>query len=346
MLVRITNVGKKFGEFAALKNINLEIAPGEFLAILGPSGCGKTTLLKLLAGFETPSTGVISIDETPVSSPEQVIPPAYRNIGMVFQSFALWPHLTVLEHITFALRHHRFVPLAYRRNAEQRAREVLKIVNLADLASRFPDQLSGGQKQRVALARALAPAPSLLLMDEPLSSLDAELRVEMRREIQNIRQFTNATIVFVTHDQEEALAMADRIIVMNQGCIEQNDSPLAIYTNPATEFVAKFVGKANLVQGRWQDERFYPNLGNGALVWSAKQVAGEFRHKNLYPVRPEEFYLAKDGPGIPGVIKNILYQGKETHYVIGINQAEWQVNMKSTFGFKCGDPVVLQLITE
>jgi iron(III) transport system ATP-binding protein len=346
MAVKISGLTKKFGAFEALKNIDLEIPAEEFLAVLGPSGCGKTTLLKLLAGFETPTSGRIAINNELVSTPARIAAPENRNIGMVFQSFALWPHLTVLGHIGFSLRHHRFAPPDYKKNPAGRAAAILRMVGLEDLAGRYPDQLSGGQKQRVALARAIAPAPALLLMDEPLSSLDAELRIEMRREIQNIRRFTKATIVFVTHDQEEALAMADRIMVMNQGRIEQCAAPVEIYTRPATEFVARFVGKANLVKGRWEKELFYPELGNHPIVWRNPTVADNLRRKNLYPARPEELSLAKEGPGIPGIIKNILYQGKETHYVLDVQQSDWRVNLESAVSFQCGDQVIVQLKNE
>ncbi len=343
MTVAISGLTKQFGNFTALKQIDLAIPGGEFLAVLGPSGCGKTTLLRMLAGFIAPTSGTIAIDGAVLSTPARIVPPERRNIGMVFQSFALWPHLNVREHIRFALRHHRFVAGEHRRRLDRRVGEILGMVGLAELAERFPDQLSGGQKQRVALARAIAPAPSLLLMDEPLSSLDAGLRVEMRREIQNISRFTKATIVLVTHDQEEALAMADRMIVMNQGRIEQSGAPLEIYTQPATEFVARFVGKANLVRGRWEKDRFYPEPGGAQFFWRNQRVAETWRGKNLYPVRPEEFVLIKEGPGIPGLIKNVLYQGKETHYILDVAGAEWQVNSDAALGLQCGETIKLQL---
>lgn len=346
MAVKVTGLNKKFGNFEALQQISLEIPGGEFLAILGPSGCGKTTLLRILAGFDVPTSGTIEMNGVLVSTPHWIIPPERRNVGMVFQSFALWPHMSVREHVDFALRHHHYTPVQYRRNPAGRRAEVLKMVDLDGLAERYPDQLSGGQKQRVALARAIAPAPSLLLMDEPLSSLDAGLRVAMRREIQNIHRFTNATIVLVTHDQEEALAMAERIIVMHRGRIEQSGSPAEIYREPASEFVARFVGKANLVKGHWDNDSFHPALGNGQLIWRNQRVAADLRRKNLYPARPEELTLTREAPGIPAVIKNVLFQGKEIHYILEVAGEEWQANTGAELYFQCGEMVRLQLKQE
>ncbi|MBD1383027.1 ABC transporter ATP-binding protein [Metabacillus arenae] len=318
-MINIDNVSKRYGSFQALKEINLMFKEGEFVAVLGPSGCGKTTLLKLLAGFMKPSEGMIKMYGEEIGSAKTLIPPNQRNIGMVFQSFALWPHMTVQEHVQFPLKHHRFVEQKLRGDAASRVQQVLNLVGLEHLATRFPSELSGGQKQRVALARAIAPEPSLLLMDEPLSALDAELRMEMRKEIQHIHREMGTTIVYVTHDQGEALAMADRIVVMNEGSIEQVDTPEIIYNQPKTVFVSTFVGKCNLLQGRWQGKNeFIPEYYPGVILPDIG-VSPEFKHGNVYPIRPEQWSLAKPqgkGNQLIGKVAFSQFQGKEVHYTI------------------------------
>ena len=345
MATEIKNISKVFGSTHALNSINLSIKDGEFIAILGPSGCGKTTLLKLLAGFEYPSDGQIFIDQQCVGEKNNSTPPEKRNIGMVFQSFALWPHMDVKDHIKFPLLHHRFLADDLKNNIEKRIEEVLNIVELQPLSKRMPHELSGGQKQRVALARAIAPKPALLLMDEPLSSLDAELRMEMRREIQGLHRLTGATIVYVTHDQEEALAMADRIVVMNDGQIQQVGTPREIYYQPNTEFVAKFVGKANLIKGEWINEcTFRPHDNTDHSLWININTSPHLRAKNLCPIRPEQFTLSATGAGIEGIIKNVQFQGKEIHYTIDIGSDFITIHEDSqNNNFSVGDLVTIHL---
>jgi iron(III) transport system ATP-binding protein len=345
MATKIKNVSKYFGSTPALESINLSFKAGEFIAILGPSGCGKTTLLKLLAGFEYPSQGEIFIDDQSVGEKNKSTPPERRNIGMVFQSFALWPHMNVEDHIKFPLVHHRFSTNDGNKNIEKRLEEVLNIVELKSFAKRMPHELSGGQKQRVALARAIAPKPALLLMDEPLSSLDADLRMEMRREIQSLHKMTRATIVYVTHDQEEALAMADRIVVMNDGQIQQIGTPQEIYQKPTTEFVAKFVGKANLIKGEWlNDYTFKPHDKTIQTNWTNVDASPNMRAKNLCPIRPEQFTLTYIGEGMKGTIKNVQYQGKEIHYMVDIGTALISVHEDSQYDyFDVGDIVYIYL---
>ncbi|MCI1858009.1 MAG: ABC transporter ATP-binding protein [Sporolactobacillus sp.] len=342
MTINIENVGRKFGRFTALKQINLKVEDGEFLAILGPSGCGKTTLLRLLAGFDAPSSGRIEIDDRLVGSPTRVLPPEKRNIGMVFQSFALWPHMTVREHIEFPLIHHRFTDRKLKKDIKRRTDEVLKIIKMEDLAERKPAELSGGQKQRVALGRAIAPQPKLLLMDEPLSSLDAELRINMRTELQEIHHLTGASIIYVTHDQSEALAMADRIAVMQHGSIEQVGTPRNIYNHPGTSFVARFVGKANLVKGRWNHHFFLPAL-TSQLHWLDDGVAESLKRINVYPVRPEEIDISQERPGIAGSVTNVQFQGKEIHYTVRTDEGDWHVNTDVFRHFDVGETVSLRL---
>jgi len=230
----INGISKSFGAMQVVRNADIEVGRGEFVSFLGPSGCGKTTILRMVAGFETPSAGSISIDGRDIT----YLKPSQRNIGMVFQSYALFPNLTVAGNIGFGLR----VAGAGRAEIDERVTEMLALIGLPQLADRFPWQLSGGQQQRVALARAIAPRPSVLLLDEPLSALDAKIRVSLREEIRAIQQDLGITTIFVTHDQEEALSMSDRVMVMYQGRIEQIGTPAEIYNHPSTTFVAGFVG--------------------------------------------------------------------------------------------------------
>ncbi|MEK8132153.1 ABC transporter ATP-binding protein [Paenibacillus filicis] len=342
MSIQCINISKKFGSFQALKSLNLSIAQGEFVAILGPSGCGKTTLLRMLAGFEQPTTGEIRMNETTVARPGFSLPPEKRRIGMVFQAFALWPHMNVSEHVRFPIRHHRETPSYIRDKEQERMASVLQMVGLSGHSTRMPHELSGGQKQRVAIARAIAAEPSLLLMDEPLSSLDAMLRMDMRREIQSIHRQTGTAIVYVTHDQGEALAMADRIVVMKDGHIEQIDSPQNIYLHPQTEFVAKFVSKANLIRGRWHHDHFAPISSDGTVQWKGDGVAAYFKENGMYPVRPDQFRLSAPGQsGIQGKVTNVQFQGKEFHY--HILTEDGQCELSSPEHFRLNDQVTLTL---
>jgi iron(III) transport system ATP-binding protein len=242
MRVSIRNVSKGFDRTPVLRDISLEIQDHELFFLLGPSGCGKTTLLRLLAGFYAPDAGELWFGERRMDE----TPPHRRNAGMVFQNYALWPHLTVAQNVAYGLEVRR-VNAAERR---QRVAEALAVVRMEDLAERSPNQLSGGQQQRVALARALVVRPDVLLLDEPLSNLDARLRLEMREEIRRIHDETRITTVYVTHDQKEALSMADRVAVLREGAVEQIGEPRDIYARPATRFVAEFVGETNWLEGR------------------------------------------------------------------------------------------------
>lgn len=233
----ISHLEKVFGQNRVVKDFNLDIAKGEFISLLGPSGCGKTTVLRMVAGFETPTSGNILIDGQDVTG----LKPNRRNIGMMFQAYALFPNLTVADNVAFGLK----VKGVGRAEREARVVEMLKLIGLSDLGGRFPFQLSGGQQQRVALARALAPSPRVLLLDEPLSALDAKVRVSLRNEIREIQQELGITTIFVTHDQEEAMSISDRIVVMNAGIADQVGSPFEIYNRPTTRFVANFVGTLN-----------------------------------------------------------------------------------------------------
>jgi iron(III) transport system ATP-binding protein len=237
--VALEGIAKKFGPFVALHDISLSVAPGEFMCFLGPSGCGKTTLLRIIAGLERQNLGVVRMAGRDVSG----LPPRERNYGIVFQSYALFPNLTVARNIAYGLETRR----AARPAIERRVDELLALVGLAHHKWKYPAQLSGGEQQRVALARALAPSPSLLLLDEPLSALDARVRQSLRHEIRSLQRRLGITTIMVTHDQEEALAMADRIVVMNHGGVEQVGVPTEVYTRPRSPFVARFVGQMNFL---------------------------------------------------------------------------------------------------
>ena len=344
MSTEIRNIVMDFNGFKALNGISLKIQDGEFIAVLGPSGCGKTTLLRLLAGFTPPSSGEIRIGEQVVANRDYVLPPNERFISMVFQSYALWPHMSVRKNVEFPIKNSKFVSPEIRSNCDSRVQELIGMVGLTGMEKRLPAQLSGGQRQRVALARALAVNPDLLLMDEPLSNLDTELRAEMRRETKELHQKTKVTVVYVTHDQSEALALADRIVVMNQGQIEQVGTPQEIYSHPATPFVAKFVGRSNLIAGTWSADTFTP--AGSTACWEGSQVAPVFRESGHYPVKPEHLQVKRDGrDGVRASVYEIEYQGVEVRMMLH-NQADneiLEVRYRGDETYRVGDEVTLPL---
>ncbi len=239
--VSLQGVTKRYGQTVAVDHVSFEVGKGELFFLLGPSGCGKTTLLRTIAGFMQPDTGTIRFDGRPIDD----VPAHRRNTGMVFQSYALWPHMNVFENVAYGLRERRIE----RAERERRVEAALRTVRMAEYGDRSPNQLSGGQQQRVALARALVIEPDVVLLDEPLSNLDARLRLEMRREIRRIHDETGITMIYVTHDQKEALSMAERLAVMSMGRVEQVGDPRSVYRRPANRFVAEFMGEANLIEG-------------------------------------------------------------------------------------------------
>ncbi|QNK41993.1 ABC transporter ATP-binding protein [Caproicibacter fermentans] len=338
MSLRITHLSKLYGKNIALSDVSIEIGDGEFLCILGPSGCGKTTLLRLAGGFETPSSGSILLNDTLYSSPEQCLPVERRNLGMVFQSFALWPNMTVRQHAEFPLLRKKYA----RMDAAEKNRlidQALESVGLSTLSDRYPDELSGGQKQRVALARAIITRPKILLMDEPLSALDAELKISMRKEIQDIHRMTGATILYVTHDQNEALAMADRMMIMKNGRVEQIGTPEEIYLHPRTAFTATFVGKYNLLRGIWDRDKFYEESSNACF--HDRTTCSELKEQNLFPVRPDQFRIVKQGDGIEGKITNRQYCGREIHYSVDCSGRPVTVYAPVREDYDLNDTVVL-----
>lgn len=253
--VNCLELTKKFGHASAVENLNLSVRSGEILALVGPSGCGKTTTLRLIAGFERPDHGMIILGDNIVTNGHRFVPTEKRGVGMVFQDYALFPHMTVFENVAFGLIGQT------KQEIKRRVTEMLELINLTQLAERYPHELSGGERQRVALARALAPRPVLLLLDEPFSNLDADLRIKMREDVRAILKQINATVVFVTHDQEEALFMGDRLAIINQGRLEQIDSPENIFHRPKTRFVAEFMGETDFIPGKVAPEGIQTEIG-------------------------------------------------------------------------------------
>lgn len=286
--VELRGVTKRFGAVEAVKDVSLDIAAGEFITLLGPSGCGKTTLLRLLAGFEQPTTGSIWLNDLEVTH----LPPYRRPVNQVFQSYALFPHLSVMDNVAFGLRMQR-VPAA---EAAGRVHEALELVSLTGLDARYPDQLSGGQRQRVALARALVCRPQVLLLDEPLSALDAKLRQAMQLELKRLQRQLGLTFVFVTHDQEEALTMSDRIAIVNDGRIEQLGTAHAIYHQPATRFAADFIGDANLLTAELIELNALSarvRVGGGLELTLPATAWPEGAKTALLTIRPEKIHVAR-----------------------------------------------------
>ena len=314
--VSFDRIEKRYGAVVAVDEVSLDIAPGEFVTLLGPSGSGKTTTLMMLAGFEVPTIGEIFVDGDPIAA----VPPYRRNIGMVFQNYALFPHMTVGENIAFPLQMRKMS----RAEIVRHTAEVLALVGLPGYEGRYPRQLSGGQQQRIAVARALVFNPRVLLMDEPLGALDKQLRERLQLEIKALHEQLGVTIIYVTHDQEEALVMSDRIAVMNEGRIEQCGPPTELYDEPATRFVASFIGESNFIDGVVQSRD-----GDSALV--AVPGIGEVRalcapdvrtdSPAAVTVRPEKIVAAGDGATedmnvVAGTVEDVVFVGEMRRYVV------------------------------
>ena len=298
--VNIQNVTKAFGDNVVLREFNATFRDGEFITLLGPSGCGKTTMLRIIAGFEKPTAGEVFIDGTLVSGGKTFVPPEKRGIGMVFQSYAVWPHMNVFDNVAYPLTI-RHAPKAEVKASVER---VLGIVHLSQYAERFPSQLSGGQQQRVALARALVAEPKLLLLDEPLSNLDAKLRESMRFEIKEIQRKLGITVVYVTHDQTEAMTMSDRIFLINRGEIQQCGTPQEIYNSPVNQFVADFLGKVDFFKGEVKDGRIvFPAMGGQSIPYAGPRTGAVD-----VAIRPENLFFTESG-----VLQGVL----ETQYYLG-----------------------------
>jgi putative spermidine/putrescine transport system ATP-binding protein len=298
--LEIVHLDKHYGANQVVRDFNLAIDKGEFVSFLGPSGCGKTTTLRMVAGFEFPDTGAIHIDGKDVVN----LKPNQRNIGMVFQAYALFPNLTVAQNVAFGLK----VAGVPRAERGVRVEEMLALIRLPGLGARYPFQLSGGQQQRVALARALAVRPKLLLLDEPLSALDAKIRVSLRQEIRSIQKKLGITTIYVTHDQEEALSMSDRIVVMNAGVAEQVGDPFAIYNRPATDFVASFVGTLNRLEARVTDPATGAVAIDGQPVALGRPLAAAGATVTL-ALRPEALKLGPAAATLRGRVEDVAFHG-------------------------------------
>ena len=318
--VRFEGLSKTYGPVTAVKPMDLEVRAGEFLSFLGPSGSGKTTTLMMLAGFETPSTGRLIVGDTDITS----MPPAKRNIGMVFQNYALFPHMTVEQNVAFPLRMRGVGPAEQTRMVA----EMLDTVGLADFAGRFPAQLSGGQQQRVALARAIVFKPPVLLMDEPLSALDKYLRSRLQMEIKRIQRDLGITVVYVTHDQDEAMTMSDRICVMRDGGIAQIGAPETLYRAPADEFVAGFLGESNMFTRplkRTEPGRIVIDMARDDLVLPVRQTPAGTAVK--LAVRPEHLHFHPDDSGI-ATVRDVTYVGDHRRYDIALDDGTMLVAKK------------------
>lgn len=316
--VSLQGVTKRYGETVAVDDVSFQVQTGELFFLLGPSGCGKTTILRLIAGFLKPDRGAISFDDRPIDA----VPAHKRNTGMVFQSYALWPHMAVAENVAYGLRERKTT----REERERRVETALQTVRMLPYRDRMPNQLSGGQQQRVALARALVIEPDVVLLDEPLSNLDARLRLEMRREIRRIHAETGITMIYVTHDQKEALSMAQRLAVMSMGRVEQVGPPRALYRRPANRFVAEFIGEANIIEGTLLSVA--DGLGTlktelGELRAALGPAALEPGRRAICLVRPE---CIVRGPGelntFRATVESAVYLGEIEQFVLSVGGLE------------------------
>jgi iron(III) transport system ATP-binding protein len=372
--VRIRSLTKRYGDVGAVDDLSLEMAPGELVSLLGPSGCGKTTTLRLVAGFLPPDTGEIWVGDRCLSSPSMVVPPEQRRMAMIFQSYALWPHMTVAQNVGYGLRFKRDVS---RGSRESRVREILRVVQLTGYESRYPGELSGGQQQRVAVARALVVEPEILLLDEPLSNLDANLREEMRFEIRRLHEAFGITTLYVTHDQAEAMVISDRIAVLEHGRVAQVGTAEDLFERPATRFVAQFIGRTNLVDGVVTEPgvvavRGEPRSGGepspsmAGVVRGEPRSGGEIAHDGLrlrvatadakpgatvaVSIRPHAITLIPDERArvesaddnvLRGVVKRASYLGAGVDYEVDVAGVVLRVAAAASSRVAPGTPVTL-----
>jgi ABC-type Fe3+/spermidine/putrescine transport system ATPase subunit len=339
----LRNVGRTFGGVTAVDDFNLALEEGELVSLLGPSGCGKTTTLRMIAGFMAPTSGTIEVDGQVVSSPDSVLPPEKRGMSMIFQSYAIWPNMTVAENVGFGLKLRKLGAGEIRRRVD----EILEVVQMGALRDRYPAELSGGQQQRVALARSIVVKPALLLLDEPLSNLDANLREEMRFEIRRLHDEFKIAMVYVTHDQAEAMVTSDRIVVMNKGRVEQIDAPYALYARPRTRFVAGFIGRTNFLEGKSDGSQ----VDFGAFSVPAHALLGHGTHLAglLVSLRPQSIHLAKSegqiAPGhcrARGRVQRRAYLGESWDYHVTLDGVKepLRVTTRAQDVFEVGDSVL------
>jgi iron(III) transport system ATP-binding protein len=344
-VLRLDGVAKSFGAETAVEDLSLSVRDGELLSLLGPSGCGKTTTLRLLAGLERPTEGTIELAGDVVAGDGQFREPDEREVGLVFQDFALFPHLTVADNVAFGIEHYD------RDRREARVEELLSLVDLGEFGDRTPDQLSGGQAQRVALARALAPEPDVLLLDEPFSNLDVRLRVEMREEVRAILKEAGVTAISVTHDQEEALSVGDRVAVMHDGRVEQIGDPTTLFQNPESRFVAEFLGQARFVSGFVGSEAVETAVGQLAHEQLAGDVHAYEGARIDVLIRPDDLRaVPADGDGADGRVVHRQYNGPSFTYRVelAVGDDEEVVNClhNHTEQFAVGDPVDVELVAD
>jgi len=329
----VKDIDKSFGEVKALEMVSLDVREGEFFTLLGPSGCGKTTLLRIVAGLELPDAGQVILGGQDITS----LPATKRQVNTVFQSYALFPHLSIFENVAFGLRSRKFP----KSEVEGRVNKRLEMLGLQDMADRHPHQLSGGQQQRVALARALVNEPKVLLLDEPMSALDAKLRAQVQVELRRLQRKLGQTFILVTHDQSEAMVVSDRIAVMNQGRIIQFGTPKDVYEKPRTRFVAEFLGAANLIQGRKRDRGIETNLGFFALGREPKWEEG------TVAIRPERIRIASGPPAANGTkarIREAIYRG--TDIDLWLDPGPLRVRTAAHQNYEIGEEVWLEFSSE
>ena len=332
VIVDIKDVNKIYGTNHVVKDLNLQVEEGEFLTLLGSSGCGKTTTLRMIAGFEEPTTGSIQVEGEPIEDKE----PFERNVNTVFQSYALFPHKTIYDNVAYGLKMKK-VP---KKEIKERVTEMLEMVQLSGFEKRYPSQLSGGQKQRVAIARALINRPKVLLLDEPLGALDLKLRKQMQLELKRLQKKLHITFIYVTHDQEEALTMSDKIIVMNKGYIQQMGTPEDIYNEPENAFVADFIGDSNIIDGIMLEDRLVEILGT--KFECVDEGFGRNRPVDVV-IRPEDVVLGEEGQGIlDGVVTSLIFKGVHYEMEVEANGYEWLVH--STNCHPVGSKVSISVI--
>jgi iron(III) transport system ATP-binding protein len=353
--ITIRGLSKRFGardgELAAVADLALDVIDNQFVTLLGPSGCGKTTTLRLIAGYITPDAGTIEVAGRLLSSPQVVVPPAERGMGMVFQNYAVWPHKTVFENVVFGLKLRRLSSSV----ARQKVSDMLALVNLGGLEGRYPGELSGGQQQRVALARSLVVEPDILLLDEPLSNLDAKLRERMRTELKQLQRRTGITFVYVTHDQAEALALSDQVAVISGGRLQQYGTPFDVYAHPANRMVADFMGLVNLVPGRIREMKngvasveLAPDLTvgiarvDGLAVGERVDVA--IRPENIRLAPPPDPAAATPAKVTLATVANHVFLGNLSEYEVALGSGPvLRVQTHPLLQFKVGDPVAIEI---
>ncbi len=332
--IDLVNISKSFGETEVLKNISLYIRQNEFLTLLGPSGCGKTTTLRIIGGFENPSSGSVIFDGDDITK----VPPYKRQINTVFQKYALFPHLNIYDNIAFGLK----IKKMSKELIDTKVKEMLRLVNLQEFENRSVDSLSGGQQQRVAIARALVNEPKVLLLDEPLGALDLKLRKEMQIELKNMQKRVGITFIYVTHDQEEALTMSDTIVVMDKGEIQQIGTPVDIYNEPKNSFVAKFIGESNILNGIMHDD-YLVEFSNRVFTCVDK---GFNKNEDIEVViRPEDVDIvsAKDGV-LKGIVNEVTFKGVHYEMLVQIEDYEWMIH--STIMAEVGSEIGVNILPE